>query len=45
MAGGDRPSNGGIDGLEIVKTYRVFEGVVGDLPTSTCKTRMRLERM
>uniref|UniRef100_A0A7S2BEX4 DUF6816 domain-containing protein n=1 Tax=Florenciella parvula TaxID=236787 RepID=A0A7S2BEX4_9STRA len=40
-----RPSNGGIDGLEIVKTYRVFEGVVSDLPTSTCKTRMRLERM
>jgi hypothetical protein len=40
-----RLSSGGIDGLEIMKTFRLLDGVVGDLPTSTMKTRIRLDRL
>jgi len=32
------------DGLEIVKTFRLLDGVIGDLPTSTIKSRIRMER-
>lgn len=40
-----RPGSGGAwDGLEIIKTFRLLDGVVGDLPTSTIKSRIRLER-
>ena len=32
-----------IDGIEIVTTYRVLDGVAGvEMPTSTCKSRIRL---
>lgn len=35
-----------IDGLEIVTTYRVLDGVAGvEMPTSTCKSRIRLTEM
>jgi hypothetical protein len=34
-----------LDGIEIVKTFRLLDGVISDLPTSTTKTRLRLERL
>uniref|UniRef100_A0A7S2V1V7 DUF6816 domain-containing protein n=1 Tax=Fibrocapsa japonica TaxID=94617 RepID=A0A7S2V1V7_9STRA len=34
-------SDGGIDGIEVMKTYRLLDGVVGDLPTSTTKSIIR----
>ena len=40
-----RTATGGIDGLEIVKTYRLLDGVASDLPTSTTKTRIRYDRL
>ena len=40
-----RPAaDGGYDGLEIFRTFRLLDGVAGDLPTSTTKTRIRLYR-
>ncbi|KAJ1450448.1 hypothetical protein M885DRAFT_532309 [Pelagophyceae sp. CCMP2097] len=37
--------NDSIDGLEILTTFRVLDGVAGDLPTSTTKTRIRYDRL
>jgi len=35
-----------IDGIEIVTTFRVLDGVVGvEMPTSTCKSRIRLTEL
>jgi hypothetical protein len=42
VSGGGRIS--AWDGLEIVKTFRLLDGVIGDLPTSTIKSRIRMER-
>jgi len=40
-----RPADDGIDVLEIVKTYRVMDGVAGtEMPTSTTKSRLKLQR-
>ena len=33
-----------IEGLEIVKTYRVLDGIAGELPTSTTKSRIQMTR-
>jgi len=33
-----------VEGLEIVKTYRVLDGIAGELPTSTTKSQLRLVR-
>jgi hypothetical protein len=33
-----------IEGLEIVKTYRVLDGISGELPTSTTKSRIQMTR-
>ena len=35
-----------LDGLEIVTTHRVMDGVAGiEMPTSTCKTRLRYTQL
>jgi hypothetical protein len=35
-----------VDGIEIVTTYRVLDGVAGiEMPTSTCKSRLRLTEL
>jgi hypothetical protein len=35
-----------MDGIEIVTTYRVLDGVAGvEMPTSTCKSRIRLTEL
>ena len=35
-----------IDGIEIVTTYRVLDGVAGiEMPTSTCKSRIRMTQL
>jgi hypothetical protein len=40
-----RPSADGIDVLEIVKTFRVLDGVAGtEMPTSLTKSRLKLQR-
>lgn len=40
-----RPTADGIDVLEIVKTYRVMDGVAGtEMPTSLTKSRLKLQR-
>jgi hypothetical protein len=40
-----RPVADGIDVLEIVKTYRVMDGVAGtEFPTSSTKSRLKLQR-
>lgn len=40
----DKAGNREIEGLEIVQTFRVLDGVAGDLPTSTTKSTLRLAR-
>lgn len=35
-----------VDGIEIVTTYRVLDGVAGiEMPTSTCNSRLRLTEL
>lgn len=41
-------STGGrfVDGIEVVTTYRVLDGVAGvEMPTSTCKSRIRMTQL
>jgi len=33
-----------VEGLEIMKTYRVLDGIAGELPTSTTKSRIKMIR-
>jgi len=40
----DDQGNRVVDGLEIMKTFRVLDGISGELPTSTVKTQIRLVR-
>lgn len=42
----DEEGNRIVEGLEIVKTYRVMDGVAGvEMPTSTTKSRIRMTRL
>jgi len=40
----DKDGNRIVEGLEIVKTYRVLDGVSGEIPTSTTKSQIQLSR-
>lgn len=40
----DKDGNRVVEGLEIVKTYRVLDGVAGEIPTSTTKSQIQLSR-
>lgn len=40
----DADGNRVVEGLEIMKTYRVLDGIAGELPTSTTKTKIRMTR-
>jgi len=42
--GYDKEGNRIVEGLEIVKTFRVLDGVAGDLPTSTTKSQIQFSR-
>lgn len=40
----DSDGNREVEGLEIMKTYRVLDGIAGELPTSTTKSQLKLTR-
>jgi len=40
----DKDGNRVVEGLEIVKTFRVLDGVAGEIPTSTTKSQIQFSR-